>query len=171
MKALLACVTLAVATLSAQEVPLEYQVKAAYLFNFTKFVGWPPAVTSAEGPFAICVARLNPFGTVLSGTVTGETAAGRPLVSRVVHEAEPSCQILFVPRGVAAGPYLRAVRSEPVLTVGESADFLEQGGIVRFVVEEGKVRFEINQGAAGRAGITVSSRLLKLARNAGTAYQ
>ena len=75
-----------------------------------------------------------------------------------------SCQVLFVPRGVAAGAYLRAVGVSPVLTVGESPDFLEQGGAINFVIEGGKVRFAINQAAAERAQLRISSRLLQLGR-------
>lgn len=148
---------------SAQEVALEYRVKAAYLFNFTKFVEWPAAAFQNDKSFSICVAGRNPFGTALTTTLDGETAAGLPLASRVVDSSEAaSCHVLFVPRGVAAAPYLRDTATAPVLTVGESPDFVEQGGAIKFVLDGGRVRFEINQQAAERAQLRISSRLLQL---------
>src|SRR5262245_34871882 len=116
----MALVLLASSVLHAQTVPLEYRVKAAYLFNFAKFIEWPVE----PGPLTICVAGRNVFGDVLSDTVKGETINGRPLVVRVLLEPEPGCHITFVPRGAAAPAYLRAARSFPELTVGESADFI-----------------------------------------------
>ena len=153
------------ASASGQDAALEYRVKAAYLFNFTKFVEWPEDTLQNIAAFNICAAGRNPFGPALSSTFVGETAAGRPLMARVVGaDTVSSCQVLFVPRGVAAGAYLRAVGVSPVLTVGESPDFLEQGGAINFVIEGGRVRFAINQAAAERAQLRISSRLLQLGR-------
>ena len=148
---------------SAQDPGLEYRVKAAYLFNFTKFIEWPDAALASGRSFSICVAGRNPFGPALTATLVGETAAGLPLAARVVNAPDSSaCHVLFVPRGVAAAPYLRGVGRSPVLTVGESPDFLAQGGAINFVLDGGRVRFEINQGAAERAQLKISSRLLQL---------
>jgi hypothetical protein len=159
----IALVLLASSALHAQNVPLEYRVKAAYLFNFAKFIEWP----NEPGPLTICVAGRNVFGDVLSETVKGETINGRPLAVRVLLEPEPGCHITFVPRGAAAPAYLRAARGFPELTVGESPDFIAQGGIVNFVVEGGSVRFEIDTAAAEHSGLRISSRLLRLARDPG----
>jgi hypothetical protein len=153
--------------MSAQDANLEYRVKAAYLFNFTKFVEWPTAAFAGGRAFSfsICVAGRNPFGPALTATLVGETVAGRPLAARVVNAGGAAgCHVLFVPAGVPAAAYLRAVGKEPVLTVGESADFLAQGGAINFVLDEGRVRFEINQAAAERAQLRISSRLLQLGR-------
>jgi hypothetical protein len=150
---------------SAQDTELEYRVKAAYLFNFTKFIDWPVTATDGDNSFSICIAGRNPFGAALASTLVGETAAGRSTATRVVNPGDAdSCQVLFVPRGVAAAPYFRGVEGAPVLTVGESPDFLAQGGVINFVIDEGRVRFEINQMAAERAQLKVSSRLLQLGR-------
>jgi hypothetical protein len=169
MKRMLAvvCVCAGVSAASAQEPSLEYQVKAAYLLNFTRFVDWPQGAFGQGAPFTICVAGRNPFGPALEATLEGETAAGRGLASRVVRDTAADCHALFVPRGVAAAPYLRSVRAAPVLTVGETEEFLMQGGMIRFVMDNGRIRFEINQDAATRAQLRISSRLLQLARNAG----
>jgi hypothetical protein len=156
---------LAAAPVSGQgDVALEYRVKAAYLFNFTKFVEWPSSALPESAPLTICVAGENPFGPVLADTIRGEIVNGRQLVARVARRSDHTCHVLFVPRGVEPAPYLRTGRVAPQLTVGESADFLRQGGIINFVLEDGRVRFEINQDAAARARLRISSRLLRLAR-------
>jgi len=169
MRRLLAAVLLCAgpAVTSAQDAGLEYRVKAAYLFNFTKFVEWPEAAFTGgrSFSFSICVAGRNPFGPALTATLVGETAAGLPLAARVVSAGGAAgCHVLFVPASVPAGPYLRGVGTSPVLTVGESPGFLAQGGAINFVVDDGRVRFEINQAAAERAQLRISSRLLQLGR-------
>src|SRR4051812_12349168 len=149
------------APVAAQDVPLEYRVKAAYLYNFLKFVEWP---ADTANPFTICVAGKNPFGDVLADTVRGERIGGRAVVTRNVSEPDAGCHVLFIPRGTAAAPYLRDARS--TLTVGETADFLAQGGAIAFVQEGANVRFQINDASARRAGLQISSRLLRLSRDA-----
>lgn len=153
--------------LYAQDISLEYRVKAAYLFNFARFVEWPAEAVS--GPLTLCVAGRDVFGPVLADTVKDESIGGRPLVARVILEPEPDCNVVFVPRGAAASAYLRAASGRPVLTIGETPDFQRMGGIVTFVVQDGNVRFEINRTAAERAKLRISSRLLRLARDTGGA--
>ena len=160
--AILCAAAAATVGISAQTVTLEYQVKATYLLNFTRFVEWPAPAAPGE-PLAICVARQNPFGAFLSTTIAGERAAGRPLASRNVTAPDPSCGVLFIPNGVAPEPLLRAIGNAPVLTVGESPDFLQRGGMIAFVLEAGRVRFAINPAAAERNHLLISSRLLQLA--------
>ena len=147
--------------LSAQEVPLEYRVKAAFLYNFARFVEWP--ATMAAGPLTLCVAGRNPFGDALEATLGGARIRGRAVTSRVITEPDSSCHIVFVPEGTGAAAYLRN-RQAPTLTVGESDDFIAMGGIVNFIREGGNVRFEIDAMAADRAGLRISSRMLRLAR-------
>lgn len=156
-------------TVRGQEVTLEYKIKAAFLYNFVRFVEWP--ASALQGPLTICVAGRNPLGTVLEDTVRGETVGGRPIVTRVILEPEPGCHVVFMPRGSAAPIYLRSARTTPVLTVGETDDFLDQGGIIGFVMDGGRVRFEISPQAAERVNLRVSARLLQLAqiRNPGAA--
>lgn len=151
------------ASLVAQEPTLEYRVKAAYLFNFTKYVDWPRDAVG-PGPLTICVAGRNPFGTVLDDIVRGEEVGNRPVAVRVILEPEPGCHALFIPDGAATTAYLRATRTAPVLTIGEAPDFLALGGTVRFLREGTNIRFEIDQQAADRVGLRISSRLLRLAR-------
>ena len=159
--AVLLLVPLLAAPLRAQEISREYQVKAAYLYNFVKLVEWPER---AEGPLVLCVAGRNPFGPVLETTVRGESVNGRPLQARVILEPDPGCHVVFVPRGANAPAYLRAARGTPTLTVGESDGFAAQGGVINFYMDGPNVRFEINPAAAEHHTLRISSRLMQLAR-------
>lgn len=158
----LALLLLATAEPRAQAVSLEYQVKAAFLLNFLRFVEWP--ASAPPGPLTICVAGRNPLGTFLDETVRDETVGGRSILTRVILEPEPGCHMVFVPRGAATTAYLRAGRNSPVLTVGEIPAFIDMGGIINFIVEDGNVKFEISPHAAERAQLRISSRLLQIAR-------
>jgi hypothetical protein len=153
---------LAGAAVRSEEVPLEYRLKASYLFNFVKFIEWPPETRSDA--LTICVAGWNPFGNVLEDILRGETVKESRLATRVILMPERDCQVVFVPQGIATTPYLRAARGSPTLTVGETPSFITQGGIVNFVLEGGSIRFQINPEAAGRAELRISSHLLRLAR-------
>jgi hypothetical protein len=148
--------------LPTQQVSEEYRVKAAYVYNFLKYVEWPPEAGS--GALVICVAGRNPFGTVLADLVRDETVNGRRVEARVILEPEPGCHLVFVPDGAAMRAYLRGASGHPVLTVGESPAFLDEGGIVSFYLDRGNVRFAINPAAAQRVGLRISARLLQLAR-------
>ena len=161
---LLALLIAGAATLStpAQEIPLEYQVKAAFLYNFVKYIEWPEPRSS---PIKICVAGQNPFGTILEDLLREERVRGTPLVTETIPEPLPGCHVLFTPKTSTVPAYLNAAAGKPILTVGETPDFLARGGIIRFYLEGGSnVRFEINRAAAHRAGLRISSRLLQLAR-------
>jgi hypothetical protein len=144
----------------------EYQVKAAFLLNFLRYVEWPAAAVG-EGPLTLCIAGRNPFGNALEETVRGERIAGRPITTRVILEPEPGCHAMFVAQGAATQAYLRASQGMPVLTVGEVSDFIAQGGIINLLLDGANVRFEIDQQGAERAGLRISSRLLRLARSPG----
>ncbi|HLS47058.1 MAG TPA: YfiR family protein, partial [Gemmatimonadales bacterium] len=129
---------------------LEYQVKAAYLLNFTRYVSWPePAFESPTAPIHICVlGRTDPFGGALDQAVAGRASRGRPvLVERKATVAEARyCPVVFVSReawrqypGVIDG-----LRGHGVLTVGESEEFAQRGGIIAFVIRDDHVRFVVN---------------------------
>lgn len=151
----------------AQASASEYAVKAAFLYNFTKFVEWPPETFPDErSQFRVCVLGDDPFGKGL-GVIGDESVAGRRislLRSGEIRQPE-DCQILFISRSEKERlPQLLAeLGRAPVLTVGDSGGFLDQGVIINFTLEGSKVRFEINQEAAERAGIKISSKLLRLA--------
>jgi len=156
---------------AARAQALEYEVKAAFLYNFTKFVEWPPsAFAEGNAPLRICVLGEDPFGRNLQ-TVPGEEVEGHPLiVMRPETLAKAAgCQVLFVSRSERERlpQILAPLKSSPVLTVGDGKGFLDQGGIVNFILEGSRVRFEINPAAAEQAGLKISSKLLRLARIAG----
>jgi hypothetical protein len=163
----LACITLS-ASAFADENPLEYQVKAAFLLNFTKFVEWPAAAFADEhSPLAICILGEDPFGNTLTEVVKGEAVKGRELViERIARAPAPkTCQVLFVATSEKDARKILAELGPGVLTVGEGQKFLQAGGIVAFVIENRRVRFDINQSAAAKAMLTISSRLMNVARS------
>jgi len=141
---------------------LECQVKAAFLFNFLKFVEWP--ASGAKAPWVIGVLGHDPFGEVLDDTVRGKIVNGRPVeVRRYDNPADvKDCNILFIGRD----DYERTgIPMQPgLLTVGEAPGFLQSGGAIRFYLEDHRVHFEIRPEAARTAGLHVSSQLLKLGR-------
>lgn len=148
--------------------PLEYEVKAAFLFNFAKFVEWPPDSFREPAALAICVFGEDPFGAVLDRTVAGEKLGDRPLQVRRTDRLSDlrSCQIAFIgdSERERVPEILASLRGANVLTVGESDRFAEQGGMVRFFLEANRVRFEINLDAVERTPLAVSSKLLRVAR-------
>ena len=154
---------------AAQAQSLEYQVQAAYLYNFVKFVDWPSGALGAA--ITICTAGSTPVTALLEQIVRDEVINGHRLAVRTVEGPQTACNVLFVPRDVTATEYLRSTRTAPVLTVGESPDFIAQGGIINFVRDGGVMRFEIDQEAASRARLQISSRLLRLARTPSKAVQ
>lgn len=153
---------------AAEELPLEYQVKAAFLLNFTKFVEWPVSAFADEhAPLAICILGEDPFGNALNEMLKGEDVSGHQLVMHRVQRvpAPKSCQVLFIPRLEKEVPRILGEIGPGVLTVGEGEKFVRDGGIIGFVLEDRRVRFDINERAAGKAMLTVSSRLLNVARS------
>jgi hypothetical protein len=146
--------------------PTEYEVKAAFLYNFAKFVHWPPDPEST--PFVITVLGRDPFGNILDDTLRGKSIDGRPVAVRRVSSAddvEPS-QILFISdsEGQRLPAILERVGTKAILTVGETHQFSDRGGAIRFVVDGDRVRLEINPTAAERSGLRISSDLLRIAR-------
>ena len=150
--------------------PTEYQLKAVFLMNFAKFVEWPAtAFRSAQSPVTICVLGEDPFGRDLDDVVRGQVAGDRALaVKRLTQfQREESCHILFVSPSEKARTewVLGLLKSAPMLTVGEGDEFAAAGGMIGLVIEDNKVRFDVNLDAAERAGLKISSKLLKLAKN------
>jgi hypothetical protein len=148
---------------------LEYEVKAAYLYNIVNFVTWPPdAVSPLADPLRVCVFGDDPFGALLNRAMQGGTAAMRPIVVDRLADvsAVTMCDLVFVAGGNTdrIDRVVKATGQRPVLTVGEAPDFLRRGGMIAFVVDGGRVRFDINLSAAAARGLMLSSRLLQVAR-------
>jgi hypothetical protein len=145
----------------------EYQVKAAFIYNFVKFVEWPPEPGEPGDPISICVFGKDPFGSALERVVGGRNANGRPIEIRRPSgiAAAQSCQVLFVSSSESARleAIFKSISSLSVLTVSEIGRFCERGGVIEFVVEEQRIRFRINVKAAALANLKISSKLLQLA--------
>jgi hypothetical protein len=152
--------------------PTEYEVKAAFIYNFAKYVRWPEASTSeTRKPFVIGVIGRDPFGQALDDAVRGQSLEGRAVVVRRLSKVEEvaDCDILFISSSEKNNlqRIFQALREAPVLTIGDMDRFAERGGIINLTTEEKRVRFEINVEAAERAGLKPGSQLLRLARIVG----
>lgn len=146
----------------------EYQVKAAFLYNFMKFIDWPAEGLSSPATLCLGILGKDPFGDSLD-EVRGKTAKGRRVV--VVHfrslEEVKDCDILFLSASEKGRlpQILKAVQHSRMLTVADQDGFCQAGGMINMVFVKNRVGFEVNLAAASRARLRVSSQLLKLARN------
>jgi hypothetical protein len=148
----------------------EYEVKATYLYNFTRFVEWPAQGSPGQGDsFAICVLGENPFGPALQAAVAQETIGGKNIVAKQILATQDAanCRVLFISSSEdkRLKQILGSLGTASILTVSDLPKFAERGGMVQFVLEGNKVRFEVNPVTAERAGLTLSSELLKVAVN------
>jgi YfiR/HmsC-like len=156
-------------TLLAQTVAKEYRIKAAYLFNFSQYVEWPPdAFKDANDPLTYCTIGDDPFQGMLDESLNAKSAGKHPL--RVQHLRPPenfqACQILFIGTNEKkrVAEVLETLKQSPVLVVGESSHFVQQGGTVGFLSEDNTIRFEVNLDAAQRARLNISATLLSVAK-------
>jgi hypothetical protein len=148
--------------------PNEYQVKAAYLYNFGKFVKWPAgAPANQSGAFVICVLDQDPFGATLQSTLAGDSVGGKPVIVRRLPRPQDAtrCHILFINSAQAKDwkHILSAIDDSSVLTVSDMPDFSKQGGMIQFVSQGDRIRFEINLDDAERTHLILPSELLKVA--------
>ena len=162
--------------LFAQTPSKEYQIKAAFLFNFIQFVEWPPTVfKNADDPFRIGVLGQDPFNAALEDTVQGETISKHKII--VEHSMQvddlKNCQLIFISKSEKkhVTEILSALDDKPVLTVSEIEGFAERGGGINFYLEGKKVRFEVNPDAAQHDGLKISSQLLSLGKIIETAKE
>ena len=151
------------------EPPGEYQLKAAFLFNFAKFIDWPATnFSSPQSPFIICILGTDPFGHAMDDVLRDKSIDNRPVViSRLKNITEAKqCHMVFVSQSETAhlADLIQELRGARILLVGESDGFAAAGGMIQFTREDNHVRFLINSDAADRAGLKVSSKLLSLAR-------
>lgn len=160
-------------TVGAETPGKEQQLKAAFIYNFTKFVDWPTnRITTKDTPLTIGVLGKNPFGDELSSVVQGRTINGRSYVVKVLASVSEAAQVdlLFVPRGQESllNDQLPVLQGAGVLTVGESEAFAKLGGTINFFITEAdQLRFEINLDEAERGGFKIRAQLLKLAKIVG----
>ena len=146
----------------------QYQLKAAFLYNFAKFVEWPlKTFKGAADPIAICVLGKDPVEDALRQTASGKAIDGRPFSIREIPDAQHAsgCHILFIAASDAKRTLeaLDFVRGAAILTVGESEGFAAEGGIINFKMEGGRAKLQINPDAADRSKLCISSKRLSLA--------
>jgi uncharacterized protein DUF4154 len=150
----------------------EYLIKAGFIYNFAKFVEWPEAAfAQPDSPIVIGILGTDPFGALIDRIVENKKVGARGFVVRRLKWGADvkdlkECKILFVGASERAHieDLVQIVKGLPILTVGEVPGFAQRGGVIRFVLEDNKVRFEINVEAAHQADLTISSRLLTLAK-------
>jgi hypothetical protein len=150
----------------------EYQVKAAYLFNFGQFVEWPaPSAAPVNAPFVIGVVGKDPFGKTLDDVVRGESLGGRQLVVQRYRDAREitDCQILFISRSEEErlDQTLEALRGRHVLTVTDIEGAEKQGAMIVLVNDAKRIRMRINLAAAKASDLVISSKLLRPAEVVG----
>jgi hypothetical protein len=145
----------------------EYQVKAAFILNFAKFVEWPSDAFDDGGTLVVGVIGDDPFGSALDH-LSGNTASGRRLKIKRFRWGDNLrvCQILFISNseGRHLGKIMESIKGTSILTIGEMPQFNQSAGMIRFVIQNNKVRFEINAAAAGQARLRISSKLLALSK-------
>jgi hypothetical protein len=156
--------------LTAQPQPsrIEANLKAVFLFNFSKYVTWPSVTMGERSPaeLRICTTANDGFFALLKSAVQGEDIDGKPLLPVTLEGLDDarSCQILYVGNSQTpdARAWLAAVRNAQVLTVADGP--LTDDTVIAFVRDDNRIRFDINRAAASRHGLNISSKLLRLAR-------
>ena len=153
---------------SAQEQPSEYQVKAAFLYNFAKFVEWPAEVfADTNSPIVLGILGKNVFGNELEKTIRDRRVNNRLFQFKNFTSATEAtnCQILFISPSEKDNfaKIINTLKNTSVLTVSEADGFIKAGGVINFVFENDKIRFQINDEAAKKARLKISSKLLSLA--------
>jgi uncharacterized protein DUF4154 len=147
----------------------EYELKAAILYNLTRFVEWPPtAYPNPQAPTILCIFGRDPFGASLSSIVAKQAPNGRQVQIRHVRSDKEvgGCHVLYISSSERkqVAQILSTAAGSNILTVGEIGQFAARGGMIQFGLEDKEVRFDVNLDAALRAGLKISSRLLVLAR-------
>jgi hypothetical protein len=149
--------------------PSEYELKAAFLFNFAKFIDWPRnSFTGSQSSFTICVLGQDPFGHILDGELQGKMIGDRHLSLERLKDKTGArhCEIVFISSSESAHlpEILESLRGASVLLVGETSGFASSGGTIEFTLEDNRVRFMINTDTVDRTGLAFSSKLLSLAK-------
>lgn len=148
-------------------VALDREIRGTFLYKFAPFVTWPEsAFASPNAPLVICIVGDQALADSLQGAVAGQHDGNHPLAVRAVSRAASDCQILYVPgdNASSAAATTGAAKGRPVLTVTDIPLDAAGHGVICFVMEQGHVRFDIDNVAAAENGLTLSSKLLGLAR-------
>jgi YfiR/HmsC-like len=147
----------------------EYQIKAGFFFNFTRFVEWPEnAFATPTSPIIVCVVGETPLTDLLTDVAVGKVVNGRAVSINRAKATDDlrRCNLLFISAAAErrTGEILASVKKANTLTVGETAGFPQAGGMINFSIEDNKVKLEMNLDAATRAGLKVNSKLIAVSR-------
>jgi hypothetical protein len=146
----------------------EYQIKAAFLYNFAKFADWPADILAPGQRLSLCVLGDNAVADALEQTIKGHSTESHELTAQVVGADWPirSCHLLYVGGLDMKGAIqlVEALKGASVFTVSDCDRFAELGGVAQLILEKDRMRFAINVAAAQRARLQLSSRLLSLAK-------
>lgn len=169
MVALIASCLSVSASVQAADSRIEHRIKAAFLFNFARFIEWPVAkLSNDDSPFQICVYGDDSFGAVLDETISGKTVGEHPLsVVKTVNVSDlRACEIVYISSSESGrfASVINDLKGANTLLVNDHPDFIKQGGMIRFVVVDRKLRFEVNPEAAKREQLKISSKLLRVAK-------
>ena len=143
----------------------EYQIKAGFFFNFTRFVDWPEsAFVTASSPILVCVLGETPLTDLVTDVALGKVVNGRAVSIRRVKASDDlrRCNLLFISAEEErhTAEILASVKKTNTLTVGETPGFAEAGGMINFSIQENRVKLELNLEATTRAGLKVNSKLI-----------
>lgn len=147
--------------------PSEYQMKAAFLYNFVKYIDWPASVLPEHAPLVIGVFGADPFGGALESILSNKVVNGHALIARhlaLLRDAT-NCQVLFISSSEKRHwpEILKTLEGTSVLTVSENWNqFTQAGGMICFFTEDRRVCFDINDNAARKASLNISSKLIQL---------
>lgn len=146
----------------------EYQIKAAFVFNFTQFVEWPAqSFSTPQSPAVIGIIGKDPFGNYLEETIAGETINKHPLVIQHFNTVEEvtNCHILFVNINDKAKlqSIIEKLKGKSILTISDNNSFTKLGGMIRLYTRDDKINIQVNLEETKAGNLTISSKLLKLA--------
>jgi len=166
------CYALMVSQVANGATSRDFQVKAAFIYNFAQFTEWPSeAFDSRTSPLVIGVLGRDPFGEALDETVSKENLKGHPFKVERYSKLEEikKCHILYIGQSEARNldRILQAFEKKPVLTVSDIEGSAVRGVIIRFLTERNKIRFRINLEASRASGLVLSSKLLRAAEIVG----
>jgi YfiR/HmsC-like len=147
----------------------EYQIKAGFFFNFTRFVDWPEsAFVTASSPILVCVLGETPLTDLVTDVALGKVVNGRAVSLRRVKASDDLrlCNLLFISAEEErhTAEILGSVKKTSTLTVGETPGFAQAGGMINFSIQENKVKLELNLEATTRVGLKVNSKLIAVSR-------
>jgi len=155
--------------------PQEYKVKAAFIYNFAKFIEWPEKSFAKDyNAFELCIIGKDPFGDAIK-TIEGKTVKEKELMVKRIKMIEDigSCSMLFISESEENGlsHILENIKHKHILSVADMEGFAHRGGIINFIMTGKNVRFEINVNAAQLAELQISSKLLRLSKIIKNNYQ